>query len=121
MDESGNSDRLARIRQRLRAFVRERDWEQFQTPKNLVMALTGEVGELSEQFQWLTAEQSESLDHTRRDAVQDELADVQIYLLLLADRLGVDLEGAVERKIDKNEHKYPVSRARGSARKYTEL
>jgi NTP pyrophosphatase (non-canonical NTP hydrolase) len=121
MDNPDDPDQLARIRQRLHAFVREREWEQFQTPKNLVMALTGEVGELSEQFQWLTAEQSEALDDEQLNAVRDELADVQIYLLLLADRLGVDLPAAVERKIDKNERKYPVDRARGSARKYTEL
>jgi len=121
MNSSAESDRLSLIRERLRNFVRGRDWEQFQTPKNLVMAMTGELGELSEQFQWLTAEQSEALDEEKLSAVRDELADVQIYLLLLADRLGVDLEAAVQQKIEKNERKYPVSRARGNARKYTEL
>lgn len=121
MDKANDPERLARIRQRLQAFVRARDWEQFQTPKNLVMALTGEVGELSEAFQWLTEEQSEALEGEKLEAVCDEVADVQIYLLLLADRLGIDLLQAVEEKSAKNERKYPVDRARGNARKYTEL
>lgn len=121
MTETNNTDRLDRIRQRLHEFVRERDWEQFQTPKNLVMALTGELGELAEHFQWLNSEQSESLGEDSRAAVRDELADVQIYLLLLADRLEIDLLQAADDKIDKNEDKYPVDRARGNARKYTDL
>lgn len=121
MTEINDTDRLGRIRHRLHEFVRARDWEQFQTPKNLVMALTGEMGELAEHFQWLDGQQSESLNAESRVAVCEELADVQIYLLLLADRLGVDLLQAAEDKIDKNEEKYPVDRARGNARKYTDL
>lgn len=121
MTDTNETDRLARSRQRLHEFVRARDWEQFQTPKNLIMALTGELGELAEHFQWLSCEQSDSLDEDTRTAVREELADVQIYLLLLADRTGVDLLHAVEDKINKNQEKYPVNRARGNARKYTEL
>lgn len=121
MMEINDTDRLARIRERLHEFVRARDWEQFQVPKNLVMALTGELGELAEHFQWLNSEQSESLSDDTRAAVREELADIQIYLLLLSDRLGIDLLQAADDKIDKNEKKYPVDRARGNARKYTEL
>ncbi|MBA1147486.1 nucleotide pyrophosphohydrolase [Ectothiorhodospiraceae bacterium WFHF3C12] len=119
--EQSEPDRLAEIRQRLNTFVRDRDWEQFQSPKNLVMALTGELGELAEHFQWLTSEQSRALDEDRLNEVCDEVADVQIYVLLLTERLGIDLLDAVERKIDKNEQKYPVELAHGNARKYTDL
>jgi NTP pyrophosphatase (non-canonical NTP hydrolase) len=121
MGEPPQADRLDEIRRTLNAFVRDREWERFQTPKNLVMALTGELGELAEHFQWLTTEESQALDENTLDAVRDEVADVQIYLLLLSERLGIDLMQAVEKKIGKNEQKYPVKLARGNARKYTNL
>ncbi len=112
--------RLAAISKRLENFVAERDWSQFHSPKNLAMALTGEVGELVEHFQWLTEEQSRQLGEKELAAVREELADVQIYLLL-ARKLDVDLLGAVEDKLAKNAEKYPVHRARGNSKKYTEL
>ncbi|MFE5290482.1 nucleotide pyrophosphohydrolase [Nocardia sp. NPDC056611] len=104
-------------------FATQRDWERFHTPKNLVMALTGEVGELSELFQWLTSEESSAIceDAARRERVADEVADVFIYLLRLVDVLGIDLEAAVEAKLRKNEERYPAAVVKGRAVKYTEL
>jgi len=111
---------LDELRQRLRAFAAERDWEQFHSPKNLAMALIVEAGELVEHFQWLTQAQSLALAPDKRELVAQELADVLIYLVRLADRLDVDLLAAAERKFALNAEKYPAERARGSARKYDE-
>ncbi|MBB2933363.1 NTP pyrophosphatase (non-canonical NTP hydrolase) [Amycolatopsis bartoniae] len=96
--------------QRLRDFAAARDWEQFHTPKNLVMALSGEVGELTALFQWLTPEESaRALEDPALSAeVHDELADVTLYLLRLADVLGVDLLTAAAAKIDRNEQRFPA-------------
>jgi len=105
---------------RMRDFARRRDWEQFHAPKNLVMALAGEAGELIEHFQWLTERQSEELDARTLEQVASEIADIQIYLVRLADRLGVSIADAVEAKVLENERKYPVERAYGNSRKYTE-
>ena len=105
----------------LRAFAAERDWEQFHTPKNLAAALTVEAGEVLEHFQWLTPEQSLALPAEERAKVALELADVLLYLVRLADRTGVDLERAAWDKLALNAQKYPADKARGSARKYTEL
>ncbi len=102
-------DDISQLNADLRAFVRARDWERFHTPKNLVMALSVEVAELMEHFQWLSAEQSDDLDAAAKAAVADELADVQIYLLQLANRLGVDVLDAVRTKMVKNAVKYPES------------
>jgi len=112
VDVAGLGDALA-------AFARERDWEQFHSPKNLVMALTGEVGELSELFQWLTEDASRAVatDPATARRVRDELADVLVYLVRLADVLEIDLDEAVRTKMQMNAHKYPVELARGSARK----
>ncbi|SFQ45309.1 NTP pyrophosphatase, house-cleaning of non-canonical NTPs [Amycolatopsis arida] len=94
---------------RLRDFAAARNWEPFHTPKNLVMALSGEVGELTELFQWLTPEESAAVldDPGTAHDVRDELADVLLYLVRLADVLGVDLLAAAEAKIDRNEHRFP--------------
>jgi dCTP diphosphatase len=109
------------LRRRLAEFAAERDWERFHSPKNLAMALAAEAGELLEHFQWLTEEQSAALAPEQREAVALELADIQLYLVRLADRLGIDLIEAAHRKIGINAGKYPVEKARGLARKYTEL
>lgn len=114
------ADGLERLRRRMRHFVAERDWEQFHSPKNLSMALIAEAAELVEHFQWLTQEQSRSLPPETLREVAHELADIQIYLVRLADQLGIDLVEAANRKMDLNERKYPAERVRGSARKYTE-
>ena len=105
----------------LRSFAAERDWDQFHTPKNLTTALMCEAGELAEIFQWMTAEQSNSVmyDESAATAVRDEMADVLLYLLRLADKLDVDLEQAMIEKINKNGAKYPVEVSRGNAEKYS--
>src|SRR6056297_1898876 len=108
------------LQKEFRKFVAERDWDQFHTPKNLAMALAGEVGELLEHFQWLTPEQSAKLPDDTREKVEQEIADVQIYLTALADRLGVEIGPAVARKMALNAEKYPADQVRGTARKYSE-
>jgi len=111
---------LAQLRDRLRAFVAERDWEQFHSPKNLSMALSVEAAELVEIFQWLTEAESAVLDSPRRARVEAELADILVYLVRIADRLDVDLLQAASRKLEENARKYPAERVRGQARKYDE-
>jgi NTP pyrophosphatase (non-canonical NTP hydrolase) len=111
------TDSLDRLDARLLAFARVRDWEQFHSPKNLAMALAGEAGELLEHFQWLTEQQSETLDEAQRRAVAHELADILIYLIRLAQRLDVDLIAAANEKIAINEARYPAERVRGDARR----
>lgn len=111
---------LESLRRRVAAFAAERDWDQFHTPKNLAMALGVEAAELAEIFQWLTAEQSETLDAGRRRRVEEELADVLVYLVRIADRLDIDLLAAAARKLEENARKYPAERVRGQARKYDE-
>lgn len=103
----------------LRAFAEERDWDQFHSPKNLAMALAGEVGELLEHFQWKTQADSAALSADDRAEVEDEMADVLLYLVRLADKLDVDLLAAAERKLAKNAAKYPADVVRGSSKKYT--
>ncbi|HCX87354.1 MAG TPA: nucleotide pyrophosphohydrolase [Gammaproteobacteria bacterium] len=102
-------------------FAQERDWEQFHSPKNLAMALMVEAAELAEHFQWLSERQSGQLAPEHLDAVAEELADVLIYTLRLASRLGLDIEQAAWAKLEKNRQKYPADKARGNAKKYTEL
>jgi dCTP diphosphatase len=110
---------LDRFRSTLREFARARDWEQFHTPKNLVMALAAEAGELLEVFQWLSEEQArpERLDEATRAAARAELADVVIYAIRLSDVLEIDLDEAVKSKIESNRHRYTVETARGKAEK----
>jgi len=108
------------LRQRLRAFVAERDWDQFHSPKNLSMALSVEAAELVEIFQWLTEAQSSVLDTARRARVEAELADILVYLVRIADRVEVDLLQAATRKLEENARKYPADRVRGQALKYDE-
>jgi NTP pyrophosphatase (non-canonical NTP hydrolase) len=111
---------LEALRDRLRTFAQDRDWDQFHSPKNLSMALMAEVGELMEHFMWLTEEQSYNLPADKQSEVEQELADIMIYLTRLAEKLEVDLFAAALKKMDLNESKYPAERVRGSAKKYTE-
>jgi len=111
---------IQKLQQRLREFAERRDWKQFHSPKNLSMALIVEAGELAEHFQWLTQDESFNLADEKRQAVGEELADIFVYLVRLADQLGIDLPEAVDRKIALNEAKYPADLVRGSAKKYNE-
>nr|WP_255662787.1 nucleotide pyrophosphohydrolase [Acidovorax sp. D4N7] len=109
--------------QALRQFAHERDWQQFHSPKNLAMALSGEVGELTEIFQWMTEADSHAAASapSTAQAVRDELADVALYLIRLADVLGVDLNAAITDKLAANAARYPVEAARGVSTKYDRL
>jgi len=104
----------------LREFVGERDWEKFHTPKNLAMALSVEAAELMEHFQWLTPEESRTLADKTRAEVRDEIGDVLIYLVQLADKLGVDPLDAAGAKLEVNRGKSPAERVRGKAKKYSD-
>ncbi len=108
------------MRERVRAFVAERDWERFHSPKNLAMALSVEAAELVELFQWLTEEESNAPDPDRRRRVAEEMADVLWFLVRLSDRLDIDLLAAAEAKLAANAAKYPADQVRGSARKYSD-
>jgi dCTP diphosphatase len=112
---------LESLRAQLREFALARDWDQFHSPKNLAMALSAEAGELLEVFQWLTEEQSRRLEPSFKAAASDEIADVLLYLVRLSDKLGIDPAAEARRKLAENERKYPADKARGNARKYTEL
>ncbi len=109
------------LKHRLRDFAEARDWDQFHSPKNLSMALSAEVAEIIEHFQWLTEEQSKNLPKDKLEEVETELADTLIYLIRLADKLDIDLLKVAISKIELNEQKYPVEKSRGNAKKYTEL
>jgi NTP pyrophosphatase (non-canonical NTP hydrolase) len=105
----------------IKAFNRERDWEQYHSPKNLSMALSVEVSELLEVFQWLTEDQSRHLPPAKKQAVEEEIGDVTILLLALAEEVGVDILDAARQKLQRNRAKYPVEKSRGRAEKYNEL
>ncbi|TSA26084.1 nucleotide pyrophosphohydrolase [bacterium] len=109
------------LMKQIREFVRERDWEQFHTPKNLAMALSIEIAEIMEHFQWKTAGESRQLDKETWHEVKDEIGDTFVYLLRLCDELGIDLLQAANDKMLKNAEKYPVGKAKGNAKKYTEF
>lgn len=114
---------ITRLAQALEQFASDRNWAQFHSPKNLVMALSGEVGELTEVFQWLSEDASKSAARNPEtaQAVEDELADVLMYLVRLSSVLGVDLDAAAQRKLRLNGEKYPVEKARNTAKKYDQL
>jgi len=109
----------AKLRERLADFANQRDWDQFHSPKNLAIALSVETAELLEHFQWVSEEKSSNLEMGEREAVSEEIADVLIYLVRLANKLDIDIPTAVDRKLKVNEKKYPADKVRGSAAKYT--
>jgi len=117
LDDAG----LSHLRDLLRQFAAERDWDQFHSPKNLASALAVEAAELLERFQWLTEDQSRRLPPAELTKVREEMADVLNYLVRLADKLDVNLIDAARDKIRLNAQKYPVEKSRGSARKYSEM
>lgn len=108
------------ITQYLQLFAKARDWEQFHSPKNLSMALSVECSELMEHFQWIKEETSYSLDKQTHQAVSEEVVDVLLYTLRLADVLKIDLPLAIANKTHKNEMKYPIEKVKGSAKKYNQ-
>ena len=114
---------IAELKNRILAFARERDWEQFHAPKNLSMALAAEAAELMEHFLWASPEKSREIacDPAKRQMIAEELADVVIYALEFANSTGLDVAGAIEDKMAANARKYPVEKARGRADKYNEL
>jgi len=114
-------DRLVKLRDELRQFAADRDWEQFHTPMNLAIALSVEASELLEHFQWLTPDQSQHLSAEKSSAIRLEMADVLLYLIRLADRMEIDLAASAFDKIAINANKYPVALSKGSSKKYTEL
>ena len=118
-----DSTTVATLKARVLAFARERDWEQFHSPKNLSMALAAEAGELMEPFLWISPEEARRLaaDPARQPRIADELADVVVYALQFANMAGIDLSSAIASKMAANAAKYPVERARGRSDKYTEL
>jgi dCTP diphosphatase len=115
------SDYLLDLRDRLREFARERDWEQFHTPKNLTSALAVEAAELLEHFQWMPSSPVEGLSDEKQQQIGEEIADVLIYLVRLADVLTIDVISATDAKLAKNALKYPVALARGKSAKYSDL
>jgi NTP pyrophosphatase (non-canonical NTP hydrolase) len=115
------ADSLAALEAEIDAFVQERDWAQFHTPKNLAMSVAIEAAEILEHFQWLTGEESLGLAREKRDEVAKEIGDVLIYLMRLSSTLDIDIVAAARDKLDENRRKYPVEKARGRATKYVDL
>ena len=114
------SDSLKELRARVNAFVEDRDWAQFHSPKNLSMAMIVEAGEVVEHFQWMTEQESLNLNAETKEQVGQELSDTFVYLLRIAEVCGIDLLDAANKKIDINAKKYPLEKVRGSNAKYTE-
>ena len=111
--------KIEQIKQRIQKFSDDRNWDEFHNPKNLVMALNGEVGELNEIFQWLNFEESMNLPEDVKEHTKEELADIAIYLIRICMKLDINLEGAILNKMTKNEAKYPAETSQGGSKKYS--
>ena len=120
-DTAAGAYALGELREALRQFAADREWDQFHSPKNLAVALSVEVAEVLEHFQWISDAESANLPAVAKAKVREELADVLLYLVRLADKLDVDLPAAAFDKLELNARKYPVEKARGSSKKYTDL
>lgn len=108
--------------ERILNFIKERNWEQFHSPKNLVIAIGAEVGELMECFQWKSDEEINGMiEQENTQQIADEIADIYMYLVSLSHSMNIDLENAIQNKLEKNRRKYPIAKSYGSAKKYTEL
>jgi len=114
-------NKLEAITERIRKFRDARDWAQFHNPKDMAIAISLESSELLEHFLWKSPEEVEARVESHREQIRDEIADIAIYLVELADNLEIDLIKAMEEKLAKNEEKYPAKRAKGSNAKYSEL
>jgi NTP pyrophosphatase (non-canonical NTP hydrolase) len=115
------AERLETIREMIIRFRDERDWLQFHDPKNLAEAIAVEAGELLEKFLWMTNRQTTELDDSRLGKIREEVADIFIFVLYLCDVLKIDLFNEVERKISINSEKYPITKSKGTSKKYSEL
>lgn len=114
-------DKLKELKKQLAEFNDERDWDQFHSPKNLAMALSVEASEVVELFQWMKSTESYTLNEEKNQRLKEEIGDVLLYLLLLADKFNIDPVDAALKKLQKNKEKYPVDKSKGSAKKYNEL
>lgn len=112
---------LSQLQQRLRKFAAAREWEQFHSPKNLACALSVEASELLEHFQWMKEEESRTLPKDKLIEVETEIADIFCYLLMISDKLGIDLIESTNKKIASNESRYPIDKSKGRSDKYTKL
>ena len=112
---------IDKLQKRIRLFVNERDWDQFHNPKDLAISLCLEAAEVLEHFQWKNDKEMTNHVTNHKDDVGEEIADVLYWVLLLSNKVGLDLTDAFEKKMQKNELKYPVEKAKGSHKKYTEL
>ncbi|TLS73167.1 nucleotide pyrophosphohydrolase [Aliarcobacter thereius] len=110
---------IEKIKQRIQKFSDDRNWEEFHNPKNLIMALNGEVGELNEIFQWLNFEESINLPEDVKEHTKEEIADIAIYLIRICMKLEINLEDAILNKMTKNEAKYPSETSQGGSKKYS--
>ncbi len=108
---------LEDIKVKLKQFAKERDWEQFHSPKNLSMALSVEVAKLVEHFQWLKEQDSYQHQNEKQQAIAEEIADIQMYLVLIADQLNIDIAASVNKKIEKNKRRFPIEKVKGKAHK----
>lgn len=117
---SNNGHDIDSLNERIRKFVEDRDWEQYHSPKNLAMAMIVEASELVEIFQWMTEEESHNLEPDKLRRVEEEIADVTVYLMRIADQLNINLYEAIDRKLTLNEKKYPADLVRGKSKKYSE-
>lgn len=114
------SEDIKKLTEELRKFTKDRDWDQFHSPKNLSMALSVEASELVEKFQWLTEQQSYELSDKKKKEVEEEIGDILIYLVRIADQLDMDLIKAATQKLKQNAEKYPPEKVKGSSKKYSE-
>ena len=121
MTSESRVESLLELRDALRDFAAARDWDQFHSPRNLAVAISVEAGELLENFQWAVDADSAELPADRAAKVEEEIADVLLYVVRLADKLDIDLLRAAKRKMTLNAERYPVSKAKGNSRKYTQF
>lgn len=112
---------IAELKNNVKKFVEDRDWRKYHLPKNLSMAIAAEAAELMELLLWVESKDSLAQVENKREAVEDEVADIFCYLLQFCNECNIDLSSALENKLQKNAQKYPVEKAKGSAKKYTEL
>lgn len=115
------SSDIADLQERIRNFVDQRDWDQFHNPKDLAISLNLEAAEVLEHFQWKNADEMTQYVKSRKEDIGEEIADVLYWVLLLSNKIDLDLTEAFEKKMQKNEAKYPIEKAKGSHKKYTEL